>query len=126
MIGFLTSKLGMAVIGALLFAGYTGFVWVKATSYANAQWSVKVAAATENVRQEQAARNRRNIEELRALVDIRTKEREKVEQEKQEALNALAADKTDATVDVSPELDKLLCRPFGGRGTGGPCTDTGG
>lgn len=103
---------------------WTGAVWIKATGVANDYWAAKVAAATEQVRQEQAERNAATLKELQAQFDEQMKAREAAEKRAEDLRNAFAADKSDAVFPVSPELDRLFCRAVGGRGRGGPCADT--
>lgn len=109
-LAFLRSPLGMMAAGALAIVLYTGAVWVKATAVANDAWRARVAAITEQVRAEAAARNRKVEEELRILVDVQTKARLEAEQESEDLRNALSSDKSDTTVRVGPELDRVLGR----------------
>jgi len=120
------SPIIFAGIGIIAFGIYTAVIWDKATGYANDAWTAKNAAATEQVRQEQAAKNRKTEEALRVLVDVQTKAREAAEAETEELRNALAADQTDATVTVGPDLDRLFCRAVGGGRGNGPCANPGG
>lgn len=114
--------LGIGV--ALVFSH--GWVFIKATDIANNAWKAEIAAATEKVRAEAAARNRKTQEDLRVLVDVQTKARLEAEAATEELRNALAADETDATITVGPDLDRLFCRAVGGGRGDGPCADPSG
>jgi hypothetical protein len=120
------SPIIFAVGGALALALLVGGTWVKATNVANDAWAAKIVVETEKVRAAQAARNRKTEEDLRVLVDVQTKARERAEQQSEELRNALAADQTDTTITVGPELDLVFCRAVGGGRSPGPCVDPGG
>ena len=109
-LAFLRSGPGMALAGALAFALYTGFIWIKATNAANDRWKVQMAAATEKVRQKQHARARRIEERLRVQIDLQRKARLSAEQTSQELRDELLADKSDPAVDVGngTDLDRVF------------------
>ena len=106
-LGSPVGKLGML---ALAFAITFGVGWYKGTERANTRWEVKIAVATEKARQKAAARARRVEEQLRVQVDLETKARAAAEQQTKELRDAIDADKSDTTVRVGDELDRVFQR----------------
>lgn len=113
---FIRSPLGIALAGALAFAAYTGFIWVKATSAANDAWEAKLAVVKDQVRAEEKARNDKIAADLMALAEKQRRAKEAAETEAKELRDAIAADKTDTTVRVSPHLDGLFRKSLGLQG----------
>lgn len=103
-----------------------GTMFIKGHNYGAAGVEIRVAQETAKVRAEAAARNRKTEEDLRVLVDVQTKARLDAEAATEELRNALAADQTDTTFRVGPDLDRLF-RGTLYRGRGGEAVDaTGG
>lgn len=103
-----------------------GMVWMKATKAANNAWEAKIARVKDQVRKETEERNAQIADELRKLVAEQEAAREAAETEAKELRDAITADKSDTTVRVGPDLDRVFRRSLeipgdvrGGTGTPG-------
>lgn len=121
-IGFLTSKLGMALIAALIVAGLCAGSFMKGVSVTNDKWEAQISRIKDAVRAEEKARNQKIADALRDLIREQEAAKQVAETEAKELRDAIAADKSDTTLRVSPGLDRVFKRSLEIRGDvhGGP------
>jgi hypothetical protein len=102
-----------------------GTAFFKGHSYGEAGAELRHAKDKAKAEAEAKVRNRRTEENLRVLVDVQTKARLEAERQSEENRNALAADQTDTTIRVGPDLDRVLGRSLFPGGVPGPGADPG-